>query len=589
MPLDVRQFFRSPAGQSSPFSGKISGEWPADISGHVFVIGPHHRQGERHLFVGTGEVTRWDLHPQEGQIQVHSARLKTWDSFWQNLLPWTWRGGFFPASMSLIGIGELANTAIINMKERVLLTADAGRFWEIDPVTLKTLTPVGYFDEHVVTAPGLAFPMIENTAHSFYDPISDELFGCELKARPRLTNLFSDMISLPYITLWDGEGKIRHWQLDDVELDGGTHTVLVTEKYVIVPDMPFQMGLTTLLGLKVPPVSPYPKTQMHLVERQHLQPGKKAVPSRLVAFPGDSFHFVWNYYPVDGEIRFFAVQLSTTSITEAIEPGDTNHFTGERFPREYWGIPWMFSFDPGTMRKVAIKVDSEDPIARAETFIHPGWFATALYAADPREQFAPGGYTAIYQGYLGFPRDLISRRQYLGFRDHPNRILKDEDLPQTDLPSVLACLPYDKNWDELSEALKQEKADNPDIPLPHLGANELDFYVFDGGEVLDGVQFIPEGEGYIFVTVLAGKAYEAWLFAAKNLKQGPVAKVHLPDGVHFGFTLHSEYFANLNEERPNYKIYRVASLLRNLTIGVAKTIREGLSIIGRILSIARRI
>jgi hypothetical protein len=428
-----------------------------------------------------------------------------------------------------------------------------------------------------------------NTTHSFYDPPSEQLFGCELKARPRLSSIFSDMVSLPYITVWDGQGKIRHWQLDDVQLDGCTHSILVTEKYVLVPDMPFQMGLTTLLGLNVPSSSPYPKTQLHLVSRDDLQPGAKKVSSKLVTFPGYSFHFVWNYYHIDGEIRCFAVQLSTTSITEAIEPGDTNHFTGKPFPRDYWGIPWMFSFDPGTMRKVRIKVDGEDPIAQAETFIHPGWWATALYAADPREQFTAEGYTAIYQGYLGFPRDLISRRQYLEFRDHPNRILEDKDIPQVDLPSVLACLPYHKNWDELSEALKQEKAANPETPLPYLGAKDLDFYVFNSGEVLDGVQFVPEGEGYIFVTVLVGKAYEAWLFAAKNLQQGPLAKVHLPEGVHFGFTLHSEYFANLTENRPNYRISRLVSLARNLTIGVAKTILEGLKIIARVLSISSRI
>ena len=583
MLFDVSQFSRFPPKASSPFMGTISGDWPENLSGHIFIIGPHHRKLERHLFVGTGEVTRWDLKKADNQIQIHSSRLKTWDSFWQNLLPWTWRGGFFPASMSLIGIGELANTAILKLKNRVFLTADAGRFWEIDPVTLETITPVGYFDEHLITAPGIAFPMIMNTAHSFYDPHVDQVIGCELKARPRISSLFSDMVAQAFITRWDGKSKIHHWQLDGVQLDGGTHTVFVTEKYILIPDMPFQMGLTTILGLKVPPRNPYPKTQLHIVDRDDLKPGVKKVASRLATFPGDSFHFVNNYRHIDGEIRFFAVQLSTTSLTEAIEPGDINHFTGKPFTPDYYGIPWMFSFDPGTMRKVAIKVDCPESQTQAEKFVHPGWWATALFTADPREQFTEQGYSAIYQGYLGFPRNLISRRQYLQFRDDTNRLLQDTELPKTDLPSVLACLPHDKNWDELSEKLEVEKRTNPDTPLAHLGEDKLDFYVFEPGEILDGIQFIPEGDGYIFTTILTGNVYEAWLFEAKDLRKGPIAKVNLPDGVHFGFTLHSEYYPYLDQSRPDYKINRLWSLLRNMTLGVFKALMEGINIIRLIL------
>ncbi|MCU0536287.1 MAG: carotenoid oxygenase family protein [Hydrococcus sp. Prado102] len=574
MSIDVSKFRGSiPSGYLCQNIKISEGIWPENLSGHVFIVGPYHRKNDSHLFTGEGVIIKWDLKPEEGKIKIHSKKLKTWDSFWHfihgKLLPKV----FFPARLGFFGVAEIANTAIVNLDGRLILTADAGRYWEVEPNTLETITPIGYFDEHIVSVPVSFFPMVANTAHPFYDPQTKELITCELKSTPRQENLFTDMVSKAYITLWDGKCKdgkdknqtgIRHWEVDGTVLDGSPHTTIVTEELVMIPDMPFQMGVTMLLGLKVPPRQAYPKTQIYVVNRKDLKPDKATVPSHLVTFDGDSYHFLCNYHHIDGTIGCVAIQQATISLTEAIQPGDVKHFSGDRYSEKYYGIPWMFGFDPGVLRKVVIK---DAQLIGEEAFIHPGWFNTMLYTADPRELGDREGYSAIYQVYAGYHRDLICRRQYLRFRDHENRILTDKQLPQADLPSVLAKIPLNKNWQELTQQIKTEQEQNSDLPVSELGKDLLDFYVYPQGYVLDSIQFIPQDKGYIFTTVLTPKEEpdSIWLFAADNLKQGPIAKLDLPEDVQFGFTLHSDYFDRASLRVSSYNVNRWRSALRSLT------------------------
>ncbi|MFM7717698.1 MAG: lignostilbene-alpha,beta-dioxygenase, partial [Microcystis sp.] len=123
--------------------------------------------------------------------------------------------------------------------------------------------------------------------------------------------------------------------------------------------------------------------------------------SRLITFNGESYHFLCNYHSTNGQIQIVAIQNATISLTEAIEKDDIQHFTGQSYPPEYHGIPWMFSFDVGVLRKVVIE---DARVMSEQAFIHPGWFSTTLYTADPRE--LEQGYSAIYQVYAGYVREL---------------------------------------------------------------------------------------------------------------------------------------------------------------------------------------
>ncbi|MBD2449514.1 carotenoid oxygenase family protein [Nostoc sp. FACHB-152] len=564
--INIKNFKRSPQQNTNGWEAEIiEGTWPNNLSGCVFMVSPYHRKQDRHLFAGEGVIIKWNLKAQNDQITIHANKLITWDSFWQNKLPiYNLSKAFFPAVISPLGVSEIANTAVVKMDGRLLLTADAGRYWEADPDTLETITPIGYFDEHIISVPLAFFPLVANTAHPFYDPTINKLISCELRSRLRPGNLFTDMVSDVYITYWDGKGDLEHCKVTGAVLDGTPHTVIVTEKSILFPDMPFQMGVSMLLGLKIPPLKPYHKTQLYIVNREEIEKEQREnVTSRLITFEGDSYHFLWNYYHIDDRIHCIAIQQATISLTDALQQEDVKHFTGEPYDKDWWGIPWMFAFDPGVLRKVVIK---DADCLSEEAFIHPGWFSTTLYTADSREFLTKEGYSAIYQVYTGYHRDFICRRHYLEFRDCPTRILKDEQLPQYDLPSVLAKVPLDKNWEQLTQKIKEEQEQNPDTHVSHLGKELLDFYVFPDGYVINSIQFIPQEHGYILTTILTPTDYlEAWLFAADTLSQGPITKLRLPKEVHFGFSLHSEYFEKVIPAKHSYKRSRLVSDLRSLT------------------------
>jgi carotenoid cleavage dioxygenase-like enzyme len=572
MSIDGSKFRGSiPTGYYSQDVPVVEGTWPENLAGCIFIVAPYHRPNDRHLFTGEGVIIKWELQPQAGKIKLHSKKLKTWDGFWRCVQNKILSQAFFPARLSVFGVAEIANTAIANLNGRLILTADAGRYWEVDPNTLETITPLGYFDEHIVSIPLSFFPLVANTAHPFFDSPTKKLITCELKFKPRHGDLFTDMVSSPYISIWDWDipqagnqqqTGVKHWKLAGTELDGSPHTTIVTEQLILIPDMPFQMGVTMILGLKIPPRKAYPKTQMYVVNRQDLKEDQETVASRLITFDGDSYHFLCNYHHIDDTISLVAIQQATISLTEAIQPGDVRHFTGDRYGAEYYGLPWMFGFDPGVLRKVVIKGTQ---LIHEEVLMHPGWYNTMLYTADTRELYAPTGYSAIYQVYAGYDPDLICRRHYLSFRNHENRVLTDEQLPFGNLPSVLAKIPLDLNWQELTQKIQLEQEQNVERPLADLGKEILDFYVCPEGYTLDSIQFIPQDQGYLFTTVLTPGEEEVWLFAADCLHQGAIAKLSLGKEIGYGFSLHSEYFNTIEPRTSKYNVNRAMCALRSLT------------------------
>ncbi len=107
--------------------------------------------------------------------------------------------------------------------------------------------------------------------------------------------MLKDLDKSAYIVLWDQQKQLKPWKLQGAILDGSPHSVIVTEDYIMIPDMPFQMGVAKLLGIRIKPEETYPKTQIYLVKRQDLKEEETTVPSQLITFNGDSYHFLCNY------------------------------------------------------------------------------------------------------------------------------------------------------------------------------------------------------------------------------------------------------------------------------------------------------
>ncbi len=187
-----------------------SGALPADITGHVFIVGtvgsynstdrPNTNivypssDGFTPMYNGDGMIYRLDFDcPFQVKLttriakapcyyaDVATSRVAT-DCKFDN------RG--ITRMSEKLGVRNQLNTAFLPMNfgegsDRLLLTWDIGRPYEIDPQTLELATPVGWNDEWRAMNPVLAdipflppfpFKLIQSSAHPGFDIYTKEMF-----------------------------------------------------------------------------------------------------------------------------------------------------------------------------------------------------------------------------------------------------------------------------------------------------------------------------------------------------------------------------------------------------------------------------
>jgi carotenoid cleavage dioxygenase-like enzyme len=198
----------------------IHGQLPQDISGHIFVIAPVGDINSGGLpfpdgtpiFNGDGMIYRFDFdQPQSATVTTKIAKTpdyyadlatrkgSKYDKYrFRNL-------GMGRLSLSL-GLRNQLSTAFLPMKfstaetNRLLLSLDGGRPYEIDPQTLETVTPIGSNQEwraQAETPFKFTFEPVLSTAHPVFDPHTQEMFtvnygrslGNILQAIPLFYNL----------------------------------------------------------------------------------------------------------------------------------------------------------------------------------------------------------------------------------------------------------------------------------------------------------------------------------------------------------------------------------------------------------------
>lgn len=176
----------------------IEGTLPEDIQGHVFIVGPvgsvtsgglPYTDGDS-LLNGDGMIYRLDF-DQKGEVGFKS-RIVTPPCFWADKATrpgtkydkYRFRNhGLIRFSFAL-GARNQLNTAFVPIKfpddsyERLLVTYDVGRPYEIDTETLEVVTPIGSNLEWHPAATGFNFPFqpVFSTAHPVFDRHSHELF-----------------------------------------------------------------------------------------------------------------------------------------------------------------------------------------------------------------------------------------------------------------------------------------------------------------------------------------------------------------------------------------------------------------------------
>ncbi|MCX5931896.1 MAG: carotenoid oxygenase family protein [Cyanobacteria bacterium] len=312
----------------------VTGTLPPDLAGHLFMVAPVGsvtsnglpNPSGAHVWNGNGLVFRFDF-DQPGRVRLTTRLAKT-PCFYADTA--TVPGSpheklrfhdFGMARFSLsLGMRNLANTALIPMPvdrqatPRLLITFDGGRPFELDPHTLKLITPVGRNREW---RPGIElnmpFEAVLSTAHPVFDPVERTLYtvnygrsmvnflttipclynlseipaeieraleviaswfsrpgpapgpwapiarllGALLKPVQGLLSRLTGVADFVHLIRWDGEGAFERWALVDqqgqpVRIEQTMHQVGASRHHVVLMDTSLKFGLEQILGFPVP-------------------------------------------------------------------------------------------------------------------------------------------------------------------------------------------------------------------------------------------------------------------------------------------------------------------------------------------------
>ena len=197
---------------------------PDDLHGHYFLVAPVgspnsakvdpnqevvwvSKDGWTALYNGDGMVYRLSFEQGNANLKTRLMKPPCYYADLATSKPENreqYRGmgfsnvGISRASLDILGIRNQLNTAFVPFKladdesERLLITWDVGRPYEIDPETLETLTPVGQNDDWsdlLPTSKSLPFKNLMGSAHPVFDPNTGEIFT--VNVGKSLTTMFA--------------------------------------------------------------------------------------------------------------------------------------------------------------------------------------------------------------------------------------------------------------------------------------------------------------------------------------------------------------------------------------------------------------
>ena len=314
----------------------IEGKLPDDLQGHIFIVAPAGSVDSGGLpypdgtpiFNGDGMIYRLDFNAQqEAKITTRIAKTPCYyaDAATKPGSEYEKYGfknhGLTRFSMAL-GIRNQLNTAFLKFKtsedtnDRLLVTYDAGRPYEIDTETLEVVTPMGANTEwRPEVSLSMPFGPILSTAHPVFDAETKEVFTVNygrsignfmqtipfiydaeklpyaikqiieaiagflniLKVIKFLLNGITKIIwevfkwissvfekvfkikmqNFVYLMRWNGSGNIERWKLvlpdrSPVVIHQSLHQIAVTRNYIVLIDTAFSVGMAQTFNNPLP-------------------------------------------------------------------------------------------------------------------------------------------------------------------------------------------------------------------------------------------------------------------------------------------------------------------------------------------------
>ena len=522
----------------------ISGEYPNDMFGHSFVVfaEPHHENAS--LFAGHGVVVRFDYHEERVDVQMEFAQTPCY--FADRATEGT-SDAFAYSDLSrfsnTLGSRVLANTAFVPMGDRLLVTYDAGRPHEIDPISLKVQTPVGRMDAWKSVTPewmGMfmkwPFPIMMSTAHPAWDHEQEKLYMVNFAP--------SDLSMSPYLYLlrWDGEGAMESWELklpngQQANVAQSVHQMCVTRNHIIICDTAFASEFMDVFGFSNQSMH-RTETLFYIIEKSSLSSGGGIATAHPITIPRESIHFLADFDDSDGFLTLHVSHNVSADGSEFLREGDTL-VNGDTVREDLIGII-PAPMDLGALGKYTIDTQLY-AVLESEVLIKDPWMwgGPGFYAWNGQD--VPERFTSLYWHSTGISQDTLIERMVEVYADHPYRTIALEDLPVDGCPSTIF----------------RQDVQNMEI---------VDGYVFPVGRHGSSPEFIPrkgstdDTDGYIVCVVVSdddsqtnSTGDEIWIFQADDLAKGPIARLGHPQ-LDMPFTLHSCWMESVQARQATYNV-----------------------------------
>jgi len=542
----------------------ISGRLPTDLLGHAFTIAPVPERDGTFVFSGDGVVYRFDFGASKVGLKSRLMKTPCWyaDKATRGTAAGFKNLNFGPARSSFdLGARNQANTAFAPMgNDRLLVTYDAGRPFEIDPVSLEVATAVGWNSEW---RPGLkipaalrgmvmgsVFPMTQTSAHPYYDPFTREMFllnfggnqGINIFGANLLAETFTDLMS------WDGAGAMKRWTLVDeqgrlVKIIQSAHQMQATADYVLVMDCAFYLEAEKIFsGERMK--AQLPDTVIWLVKRADLARTASGgrVTARKVVIPKEGIHFVADYDNPGGRISLEVCHNCAADPSEWLLSTDRLWHDGAAVRPELLGmIPT--ATDIGWIGQHVIDGPNARWVAGESRYMKDDKLTWGAAFYTHQGTYAPGRFTDLYWTSAGFSADLLATRVVRAYETYKHRTVP------------ISALPIGEG--RPTAVFRTNRA---------AGAI-VDAWQFPEGRMGLSPTFVPRAggrgdatDGYIVITVISddrswagSSGDELWVFDATDLAKGPLCRLGHPQ-LDMPFTLHTTW---LPEIRPRTAAYKV--------------------------------
>ena len=523
----------------------ISGTLPTDMDGHMFLVHAVPQGGDVPVLLGDGRMMRFDFHANRVSLKSRMAKTPCYyaDRATEGMSEAFTNMGLARTSMTL-GNRNMANTGWAVMGDRLLLTYDGGRPWEVDPYTLQLATAVGRNDEWPLGLPAFLdffldwpFPLHMSTAHPMHDPGTGEMFTVAYAMGIGGVGAFVELMR------WDGAGDLERFRLTNrwnfpIEIVQSAHQIAITRNWVILMDTAFVQEMEQLWN-ETAMRAQAPDTVVWLIRRSDLTPGGGRVRAESVTIPREAAHFLVDFEDAGDRIQIHCSHNCAADPSEFLRTGDTRADTGGAVPADLHGM-LTAPTDLGALGRHVIDANSATLIDSEVLFDEDHtWGGPQLYTHAGFEP--PGMHENLWWISLGFaPETRVSRIETL-YSDYKYRRVPLSDLPTEDLPARIF------------------RVDPQNLEI-------RDTYAFPAGRVCLSPQHVPRKDatddldGYIAVVVISDDTSaagstgdELWIFDAADLAQGPLARLAHPE-LQLPFTLHTAWMPAIAPRTASYNI-----------------------------------